>query len=122
MCLASEEKIMKRTLTTLSVTLSLMGCSHTNLADNGTGSVGVTGNVTAQHEPLGHGKHMLVITATPAFAETDGSIEQRIFIHAQREAARVCPNRFEFVNNPNGTAALAAGFMKRSRSYVVACS
>jgi len=113
---------MKITSATLSITLALMGCSHADLTNNGTGSVGVMGNVAAQHETIGNGKHMLVVTATPALAETDGSIEQRIFIQAQREAARICPNRFEFVNNPNGTAPLAAGFMKRSRSYVIACN
>lgn len=112
---------MKIISATLCITVTLMGCSHAELANNGVGSVGVTGNVTAQHEALGNGKHMLVVTAAPALAETDGSIEQRIFIHAQREAARICPGRFEFVNNPNGTAPLAAGFMKRFRSYVFAC-
>lgn len=112
---------MKSTFAMLSFTLTLMGCSHADLANNGTNSVGVTGNVTAQHEALGNGKHMLVVAAAPALAETDGSIEQRIFIHAQREASRICPGRFEFVNNPNGTAPLAAGFMKRSRSYIFAC-
>lgn len=112
---------MKRTFSMMSLTLTLMGCSHANFANNATKSVDGTGNVTAQHEALGNGKHMLVVTAAPALAETDGSIEQRIFIHAQREASRTCPGRFEFVDNPNGTAPLAAGFMKRSRSYIFAC-
>lgn len=113
---------MKSYFALLASVLALCGCSHTELSNNGSTTVGVTGTVAAQHESLGNGKHMLVVTASPALAETDGSIEQRILIHAQREAARICPGRFEFVHNPNGTAPLAAGFMKRSRSYVFACT
>lgn len=113
---------MKSYLNILISAIALSGCSHAELANNGSTPVGVTGTVSAQHEALGDDKHMLVVTASPALAETEGSLEQRIFIHAQREAARICPGKFEFVHNPNGTAPLAAGFMKRSRSYVFACT
>ncbi len=117
----SEMRRMKSYLCILASFLALSGCSHAELANNSGSPVGITGTVSAQHESLGNSKHMLIVTASPALAETEGSIEQRIFIHAQREAARICPGRFEFVHNPNGTAPLAAGFMKRSRSYVFAC-
>jgi hypothetical protein len=113
---------MKSYFGILTFVLALSGCSHAELTNNGSTPVGVTGTMSAQHESLGNGKHMLVVTASPALAETDGSIEQRIFIHAQREAARICPGKFEFIDNSNGTAPLAAGFMKRSRSYVFACA
>ena len=113
---------MKSYFCILASLLALSGCSHAELANNGSTPVGVTGTISAQHESLGNGKHMLVVTATPALAETEGSIEQRIFMHAQREAARICPVKFEFMHNPNGTAPLAVGFMKRSRSYVFACA
>lgn len=115
-------KRMKSYLGILISVLALSGCSHAELAHNGGTPVGVTGTISAQHESLCNGKHMLVVTAAPALAETEGSIEQRIFIHAQREAALICPGKFEFVLNPNGAAPLAAGFMKRSRSYVFACA
>ncbi|MDN2671888.1 hypothetical protein OX459_10840 [Janthinobacterium sp. SUN026] len=112
---------MKNSLLMLAFISLFGGCSHATLTGD-TGSVGITGGVAAEHEALGNGKHMLVVTASPALAETEGSIEQRIFIHAQREAARICPRKFEFVTNPNGVAPLAAGFMKRSRSYVFSCA
>jgi hypothetical protein len=112
---------MKNSLLMLAFISLFGGCSHSTLTGD-TGSVGITGGVAAEHEVLGNGKHMLVVTASPALAETEGSIEQRIFIHAQHEAARICPGKFEFVTNPNGVAPLAAGFMKRSRSYVFSCA
>ncbi|MGF6115904.1 hypothetical protein ABIE30_002977 [Janthinobacterium lividum] len=111
---------MKNSLLMFALFSVFSGCSHTTLTEN-TGSVGITGSIEAEHEVLGSGKHILVVTAAPALAETEGSIEQRIFIRAQREAARICPGKFEFVTNPNGVAPLAAGFMKRSRSYVFSC-
>lgn len=113
---------MKSYLGILISALALSGCTHAELANNGSTPVGVTGTASAQHESLGNDKHMLVITASTALVETEGSIEQRIFIHAQREAARIYPGKFEFVHYPNGTAPLASGFMKRSRSYVFACA
>ena len=112
---------MKNLLPMLALMSLLGGCSHATLTGD-TGSVRITGSVAAEHEILGNGKHMLVVTASSALAETEGSIEQRIFIHAQREAARICPRKFEFVTNPNGVAPLAAGFMTRSRSYVFSCA
>ena len=112
---------MKNSLLILALFSVFGGCSHITLTEN-SGSVGITGSVAAEHEDLGSRKHMLIVTAAPALAETEGSIEQRIFIRAQREAARICPGKFEFVANPNGVAPLAAGFMKRSRTYVFSCT
>lgn len=114
-------KLMRNAFLTLTLVSLIGGCSHATLTGDA-GSVGVTGSVVAEHEALGNGKHMLVVTASPALAETEGSIEQRILIHAQREAARICTGKFEFIVTPNGVVPLAAGFMKRSRSYVFLCS
>lgn len=83
--------------------------------------VGATGDVGVSHEPLGNDKHLLTVTAAPGLLETEGSIGQRIHISATRFAARTCTKGFDFVNDPNLSQPGAAGFMKRTRSYVFVC-
>lgn len=101
----------------------MTGCSYTQApASVEPGSqVGGMGDVGYTHEPLGNGKHLLTVTAAPGLMETEGSIAQRIHVAANRFAARTCPQAFQFVHDPNFDQTIAAGFMKRTRSYVFVC-
>jgi hypothetical protein len=103
--------------------LVLVGCSYTPppnaLAPES--QVGGTGDLQFMHEPLGANKHILTITASPGFMETEGSIAQRIHIYANKFAAKTCPAAFEFVHDPNFDQSIAGGFMKRTKSYVFIC-
>jgi len=83
--------------------------------------VGGTGNVKYNHEALGGNKQLLTISASPGLLETEGSIAQRIHIFANKFAARKCPDLFEFVHDPNFDQTIAAGFMKRTKTYVFMC-
>jgi|SRR3990167_405017 len=102
----------------------LGGCSYTGSpSHHSEGSdVGGTGDIKYDHEELGSGKHFLTVTAAPGIMETEGSIAQRIHIFANKYAARACPGLFEFVHDPNFDQSLAAGFMKRTKSYVFQCA
>ena len=103
--------------------LSLQGCSYTrqpNVVEAGS-EVGGTGDVGFNHEPLGANKHLLTVTAAPGMMETEGSIAQRIHIFANKFAAKTCPGSFEFVHDPNFSQSIAAGFMKRTKTYVFTC-
>lgn len=112
-----------RKFTFLALVLFLAGCSYTGSPSNySEGSdVGGTGDIKYDHEVLGGGKHFLTVTAAPGIMETEGSITQRIHIFANKYAARTCPGSFEFVHDPNFDQSLAAGFMKRTKSYVFQC-
>jgi hypothetical protein len=83
--------------------------------------VGGTGNVKYNHEILGGNKHLLTISASPGLLETEGSIVQRIHIFANKFATKKCPNLFGFVHDPNFDQTIAAGFMKRTKTYVFMC-
>tara|TARA_B100000749_G_scaffold271219_1_gene251857 strand:+ start:981 stop:1334 length:354 start_codon:yes stop_codon:yes gene_type:complete len=109
--------------TFLAVVFFIAGCSYTGSPSNySEGSdVGGTGDIKYDHEALGGGKHFLTVTAAPGIMETEGSIAQRIHIFANKYAARTCPKSFEFVHDPNFDQSLAAGFMKRTKSYVFQC-
>lgn len=109
--------------TFLAVVFFIAGCSYTGRPSNySEGSdVGGTGDIKYDYEALGGGKHFLTVTAAPGIMETEGSIAQRIHIFANKYAARTCPNSFEFVHDPNFDQSLAAGFMKRTKSYVFQC-
>lgn len=85
-------------------------------------SVGGTGNIKFTVEELTATKRFLTVTAAPGIGETEGSIKQRIHQFAVRFAARECPNEYRFVDDPNMSQTLAAGFMRRTRSYVIQCT
>lgn len=101
----------------------LQGCSYTRQPGAiETGSeVGGTGDVGFTHEPLGANKHLVTVTAAPGIMETEGSIAQRIHISANKFAAKTCPSAFEFAHDPNFNQTIAAGFMKRTKTYVFIC-
>lgn len=101
----------------------LSGCAYNNpqnieVADS---KVGGTGGLQYNHEKLGSSKHMLSVTAAPGLMETEGSIEQRIHIFANRFASQSCQHGFDFIHDPNFDQRISAGFMKRSRTYVFEC-
>jgi len=64
---------------------------------------------------------LLVITAAPGLMETDGYILQRIHIAAHKIASQKCQKNFDFVHDPNFDQQIAAGFMKRTKTYVFVC-
>ncbi len=102
---------------------SLSACSYTaapRSVDAGS-EVGGTGDVRYTHERLGSGKHLVTVTAAPGVLETEGSIEQRIHVFANKFAAQTCPSAFEFVHDPNFDQSVARGFMKRAKTYVFVC-
>lgn len=101
-------------------TLCLTGCSYTPATpQSAAGSaVGGTGGIKYDHQYLGAGKHMLVVTAAPGFMETESSIAQRIHIFATKFAASTCPEGYTFIDDPNFDQQVAGGFMKRTRTYV----
>ncbi len=117
--------MLNRKLFTSAVALMalLQGCSYTRQpgAIEAGSEVGGTGDVGFTHEPLGANKHLLTVTAAPGMMETEGSIAQRIHISANKFAAKTCPSVFEFVHDPNFDQAIAAGFMKRTKTYVFIC-
>ena len=121
--LVKQSKFATATLVTLSTLLLVTGCSYTpkhNSTVEGS-AVGVSGDLSHTHVALGAQKHMLTVTAAPGLMETEGSIAQRIHIHANMFAAKNCPNEFVFVHDPNFDQSIAAGFMKRTRTYVFIC-
>lgn len=105
------------------VLVLLQGCSYTRqpgLIERGS-EVGGTGNMGFTHEQLGANKHLVTVTAAPGVMETEGSIAQRIYISANKFAAKTCPNSFEFNHDPNLDQTIAGGFMKRTKTYVFVC-
>lgn len=120
-----HQKMLNRKLFTSVVALMvlLQGCSYTRQpgAIEVGSEVGGTGDVGFTHEPLGANKHLLTVTAAPGMMETEGSIAQRIHISANKFAAKTCLSVFEFVHAPNFDQAIAAGFMKRAKTYVFIC-
>lgn len=116
---------MKRKTLLLGVSLGfiLSACSYTtppSTAQQGS-EVGGTGDIKYSHEALNANKHLLIVTAAPGFMETEGSISQRIHIFSNKHAALTCPASFEFVHDPNFSQDSAAGFMKRTKTYVFIC-
>jgi len=117
---------MPRTIQIVSfafVVVGLAACSYTaapRSVEAGS-DVGGTGDVGYTHEQLGAGKHLVTVTAAPGVMETEGSIEQRIHVFANRFAARTCQGAFEFVHDPNFDQSVARGFMKRTKTYVFVC-
>lgn len=117
--------ILRQALFSITVTAILItGCSYTPQSrQQASGSdVGGTGKISYTHEDLGNTKHLLTVTAAPGLMETEGSIKQRIHVFANKFAATTCPSKFEFVHDPNFNQDIAAGFMKRTISYVFICS
>lgn len=106
-----------------SLTVVLQACSYTGKpATIEAGSeVGGTGDIGFTHEPLSAERHLLTVTAAPGMMETEGSIAQRIHIFANKFAASTCDGNFDFVHDPNFDQTVAAGFMRRTRSYVFVC-
>lgn len=84
--------------------------------------VGLTGGIGFTHEALSANKHLLTVTAAPGIGETETSIFQRQLVAANKFAAKTCPNRFDFVHDPNFQQPVAAGFMHRSKTYVFQCT
>jgi hypothetical protein len=117
--------MLSRTLLISAVTVMLFaqGCSYTRQpgAIEPGSEVGGTGNIGFTHERLIENKHLLTVTAAPGIMETEGSIAQRIHIAANKFAAKTCPSIFEFVHDPNLDQTIAAGFMKRTKTYVFIC-
>jgi hypothetical protein len=110
-------------VTGIALALLSSGCSYTrqpNQIESGS-QVGGTGDIGVTHEDLGGNKHLITITAAPGLAETEGSIAQRILISANRFAAKTCKGGFDFANDPNMDQGIAAGFMKRTKTYVFIC-
>lgn len=109
---------------TVSMTTTLQGCSYTRQpsATEVGSEVGGTGDVGYTHEQLGANKHLLTVTAAPGLMETEGSTAQHIHIFANRFAAQTCSGSFEFINDPNLDQTIAAGFMKRTKTYVFFCN
>lgn len=106
------------------VTVGLISaCSYTQTPNSiqAGSQVGGTGDVGFTHEPLGNNKHLVTVTAAPGVIETEGSIAQRIHVFSNKFAAKTCPDSFEFLNDPNFSQTIAAGFMKRTKSYVFIC-
>ncbi|WGI21232.1 hypothetical protein [Amylibacter sp. IMCC11727] len=116
---------MRKVLVAGIVGISLLaGCDYTpspqQLSQDS--SIGGTGNIQFSVEELTPSKRFLTVTAAPGIGETEGSIKQRIYQFAVRFAAKECPNEYRFVDDPNMSQALAAGFMRRTRSYVIQCT
>lgn len=110
-------------ISVLGAAVFLGACSYTqtpNTVQPGS-QVGGTGDVGFTHEPLGNGKHLVTVTAAPGLMETEGSIAQRIHVFATKFAAKTCSDSFDFIHDPNFSQELAAGFMKRTKSYVFSC-
>ncbi len=84
--------------------------------------VGITGSVGLNHEQLTTNKHLLTVTASPGIGETEGLIFQRQLVLASKFAAKACPSRYDFIHDPNFVQPVAAGFMKRTKTYVFQCS
>ncbi len=114
---------MKHTLANITLGCLVAACSYTPppSASAPGSEVGATGDLQYSHEPLGAGKHILTVTASPGLMETESSIAQRIYIYANKFAAKTCPTVFEFVHDPNFDQSIAGGFMKRTKSYVFIC-
>jgi hypothetical protein len=113
----------QRFILTVMALSCLQGCSYTRppgSIDKGS-EVGGVGDVGVTDEPLGANKHMITVTAAPGIMETEGSIAQRIHIFANKYAAKTCPSSFEFIHDPNFDQTIAAGFMKRTKTYVFVC-
>lgn len=122
--MGSQIKGLSRTaIFVLPLAWLLAGCSYTRPASTteAGSQVGGTGDVKYTHESLGNNRHLLTVTAAPGLMETEGSIAQRIHIFANRFAATACPTAFDFVHDPNFDQGIAAGFMKRTKSYVFIC-
>lgn len=100
-----------------------LSCSYTkpSLTEDSREAVGATGGISYTHEALTSTKHMLVVTAAPGLMETESSIAQRILVFANKFAAQQCPGEFRFINDPNMDQRMAAGFMKRTKTYVFQC-
>ena len=113
----------KLLISAVAAMMFLQGCSYTRQpgAIEAGSEVGGTGDVGFTHEPLGANKHLLTVTAAPGMMETEGSIAQRIHISANKFAARTCIGAFEFIHDPNFDQTIAAGFMKRTKTYVFIC-
>ena len=114
----------KNTLSILPLCLALAACDYTPqnavIAENS--SIGATGGIKFTHEEISPKRHMLVVTAAPGIGETEGSIRQRIHQFSIRFSAKTCPEQYEFVNDPNMNQSLAAGFMRRTQTYVFDCT
>jgi hypothetical protein len=113
----------KNTLSMLPLYFILAACDYTPqnavIAENS--SIGATGGIKFTHEEINPKRHMLVVTAAPGIGETEGSVRQRIHQFSIRFAAQTCPEKYEFVNDPNMSQSLAAGFMRRTQTYVFDC-
>ena len=101
--------------------LGIAACSYTPPGTPKPGSeVGGTGGLSFTHDQLNDSRHLLTVTAAPGLLETEGSIEQRILIFANRFAAEQC-DEFNFLDDPNQDQRVAAGFMRRTKSFSFRC-
>ncbi len=107
----------------LPLMLSVSACSYHSPGIKAEGTdAGGTGGIRYQHEDLGNSKHLITVTASPGFMETEGSIRERINIYTKKFAAKACPKRFSFVDDPNLSGNYASGFAKRSQTFVFVCN
>lgn len=106
-----------------SLIIALSACDYTQPTEQRAqdSEVGGTGNIQFTHERLSSTRHFLTVTAAPGVGETEGSIRQRIYQFSVRFAATECPDQYRFVDDPNMQQVTAAGFMRRTRSYVFDC-
>jgi hypothetical protein len=105
-----------------SLLLSACNYSASPTMDAPGSSVGGTGNIRFTHEVLNAKTHLLIVSAAPGLAETEGSIAQRISIFANRFAATTCNGGFDFSKGADTDAPIAAKFMERSKSYTFVCT
>ena len=105
------------------IALLLGGCAYNppavTPAENT--AVGGTGGIKYTIEKISDKKSLLTVTASPGFGETEGSIEHRIVLFANKFAAQQCPDDFEFSNAENSAQATDIGFMRRTKIYVFTC-
>lgn len=105
------------------ILIGFNGCSYTHAAKEKADyeDVGNTGGIEYTLEKFSNKKYFLNITASPAIMETESSIAQRVHMFAVKYAAKTCPEKFEFIHDPNFDQKIASGFMKRTKSYLFIC-
>jgi hypothetical protein len=63
--------------------------------------VGGTGDISYSHQKLSGKNYLVTVSARPGLAETETSMNERIYIFANQFAAKTCPSGFDFLGNPN---------------------
>ena len=87
----------------LTLAVSVGGCAYgAPPGSTAPGSeVGSTGDIKYSHETLGNNTHLVTVRVAPGLLETEDSMSQRMFVFANKFAAQTCPQRFEFIADPN---------------------